>query len=244
LGNLIYTELIKMKRSKMFLISLLGALVSPVLTFFMLIGYNNQNPDTILSFKSFFSQTHLFIVFIIGNMLFALITTYIFNREFEEDTLKNLLTIPVGRIKLIISKLVVLFGWIQIILIFAFISVFILGSIAGFEGINMSMIVNYIQKYIFTGLLLYLLIPSIILITILFKNYVPPLAFSIFVTMGVVIFGQSKYLAFYPWGIPVLMTVDGQSIVYPIIYSWLIIGGLFVISLLINFIHFKNKDLN
>ena len=233
-----------MKNSKMFLISLLGAFVSPILTFFMLIGYHNQNPETILSFKSFFSQTQLFIVFIIGNMLFALITTYIFNREYEEDTLKNLITIPVGRVKLIISKLVILFFWVQFILFFAFLSVYILGIIAGFEGSNINMLINYLQKYIFTGFLLYLLTPSIMLITIIFKNYVPPLAFSIFVTMGVVIFGQSKYLAFYPWGIPVLMTVDGQNIVYPIIYSWIIIAGLFIISLVINFIYFKNKDLN
>ena len=69
MSNLLYTELLKMKGSKMFLISLLGGLVSPILTFFMLIGYHNQNPDTILSFESFFSQTHLFIVFITGNML-------------------------------------------------------------------------------------------------------------------------------------------------------------------------------
>ena len=228
----------------MFLISLLGGLVSPILTFFMLIGYHNQNPDTILSFESFFSQTHLFIVFIIGNMLFALITTYIFNREFEEDTLKNLLTIPVGRIKLIISKLVVLFIWIILILLCSYLAVYILGTITGFVGLTINMMLKYLQKYVFTGFLLYLLMPTIILITIVFKNYVPPLAFSIFITMGVVIFGQSKYLSFYPWGIPVLLTIDSQEIAYPISYSWIIILGVFTISLIINFFYFKNKDLN
>ncbi len=242
--RLLYTEIFKMKNSKMFLISLLGALVSPVMTFFMLVGYKRQNPDSILSFGSYFNQTHLFIAFVIGNMLFALIVTYIYNREFEEDTLKNLLTIPISRVKLIISKLVILFLWIEIILLVSFLSVTIIGLITGFQNFTFDLFSEFLYKYLFTGFLFYLLVPSFVLVTLVFKGYVPTIAFSIFVTIGTIIFGQSKYLAFYPWGLPVHLTVSSQEIVYPIIYSWIILAALFIISIVSTIIYFNHTDIN
>lgn len=228
----------------MFLLSLLGGLVSPLLTFFMLLGYHQQRPDEPLTFESFFNQTHLFISFLVGTMLFALITTYLINREYEEDTLKNLLTIPVGRSQLILSKLSILLVWIEVIMIFSYLTVVFLGLLGGFEGLKFDLVFSYFKKYMFTGFLLYLLTPVISLITTVFRSYIPSIAFSIFVTLGTLIIMQSKYLALYPWGIPVLMTVRGQQSEYPILISWAIIIGVFLISLVANLIYFSKTDIN
>ncbi|AZO95446.1 ABC transporter permease [Halocella sp. SP3-1] len=244
MNSLVYTELLKMKNSKMFLLSLLGGIVSPLLTFFMLLAHHQQNPAETLTMKSFLSQTHLFIAFLVGTMLFALITTYLFNREFEEDTLKNLLTIPVGRTQLVLSKLFILIVWIEIIMIYSFFMVILLGLIGGFEGFQTNILLLSFKKYIFTGFLLYLLTPVITLITILFRTYIPSIAFSIFATLATLVIMNSKYIALYPWGIPVLMTMNNQQSEYPILISWLIIIGVFIISLTATLIYFNKTDID
>ncbi len=244
MANVIYTEILKMKKSRMFLLSLLGGIVSPLLNFFMLLAYHQQNPDETLTMESLFNQTHLFIVFLVGTLLFALITTYLFNREFEEDTLKNLLTIPVGRTQLVLSKLFILIIWIEIIMIYSFFMVILLGFIGGFEGFQTNLLFLSFKKYIFTGFLLFLLTPVIILITILFRSYIPSIAFSIFATLGTLIIMNSKYIAFYPWSIPVLMTMNSQQSEYPILFSWLIIIGVFIISLTTTLIYFNKTDID
>lgn len=234
----------KMKNSKMFLVSLLGGIVSPLLTFFMLLAHYQHNPDQTLTLDSFFNQTHLFIVFLVGTMLFALITTYLFNREFEEDTLKNLLTIPVGRTELIMSKLFILIVWVEIIMLFSYLMVVLLGMIGRFEGFDINVLLLYFKKYLYTGLLLYLLTPTITLITILFRSYIPSIAFSIFATLGTLIIMNSKYLSLYPWSIPVFMTFTDQHSEYPIFFSWAIIMGVFIVSLTASLVYFNRTDIN
>ena len=233
-----------MKNSKMFLLSLLGGIVSPLLTFFMILARQQRNPAETLTIESFLSQTHLFIAFLVGTMLFALITTYLFNREFEEDTLKNLLTIPVGRTQLVLSKLLILIVWIEIIMVYSFFMVILLGFIGGFEGFQTNLLLFFFKKYIFTGFLLYLLTPVITLITILFRTYIPSIAFSIFATLATLVIMNSKYIALYPWSIPVSMTMNNQQLEYPILISWLIIIGVFIISLAITLIYFNKIDID
>lgn len=243
--SLLYSELLKMKGSKMFLVSLSGAAVSPVLTFFMHSSYHQNKPSS-PTFDELFNQTHLFIVFLVGTMLFALITTYIFNREYEEDTLKNLLTIPVGRNQLIISKMTILLLWVEVIMLFSFLTALILGAIGGFEGFDKSIVINHLQKYLYTGILLYMLTPVIVIITMFFKNYVPSIAFSIFVTVGTLIIMQSKYISLYPWTIPMVMTFKDveAELEYPYVYSWVILIAVFIISMVANMIYFNKTDVN
>ncbi|HLV10460.1 MAG TPA: ABC transporter permease [Halanaerobiales bacterium] len=242
--NLLYTELLKMKNSKMFLVSLLGSLVSPLLTFFMLTENSKNYPDKNPILENFFEQTQLFIAFLVGIMLFALITTYLFNREFEEDTLKNLLTIPVGRIKLILSKMLILLIWVETIMVFSYLLVVFLGLIGGFEGFEINILLLTFKKYIFTGFLLYLLTPVIILFTILFRSYIPSIALSIFATLTTLVLINSKYLALFPWGVPVLLSSGTFQFEYPLIISWIILIATFTISLATSLIYFARTDIN
>ena len=240
-----YTELLKMKGSRMFLVSLLGAVVSPLMTFFMLLGYHSDNPDEPLLFINLFNQTHLFITFLVGILLFALIATYLINREFEEGTVKNLLTIPVSRIQLILSKMIILFVWIEVIMIFSYSLLIILGFIGGFQGLNIAMVFTFLKKYLFTGFLLYLLTPIISVITLIFRSYVPSIAFSIFFTVGnLIIIQSSKYVRFYPWGIPLLFTTDNYQPEYSLSISWFIILAFFIVSITANLIYFYRTDIN
>src|SRR5699024_11363812 len=66
-------------------------------------------------FKELFYNVNLYTVLIIGVPLYGVVTTYLFNREYMENTLKNILTIPVSRIGFIVSKMLLLFIWIMML---------------------------------------------------------------------------------------------------------------------------------
>src|SRR5699024_5916227 len=96
LPRLFYTEHIMLKRSSMFLLSIAGAVVAPLVV--VVATYVNE-PST--PFKVLFYNVNLYTVLIIGAPLYGVVTTYLFNREYVENTIKNILTIPVSRVSFI-----------------------------------------------------------------------------------------------------------------------------------------------
>src|SRR5699024_12320199 len=66
-------------------------------------------------FKELFYNVNLYTVLIIGAPLYGVVTTYLFNREYVENTIKNILTIPVSRVSFIMSKTLLLFMWIMML---------------------------------------------------------------------------------------------------------------------------------
>lgn len=113
LVNLLYAELLKLRRSAMLLISTIGASVVPFMVVVAsYVQIKTENPAPVIKFHELFSNANLYTVLVVGVPLYGVVAAYIFNREYMDDTLKNLLTIPVSRINLILSKLLPLFIWI------------------------------------------------------------------------------------------------------------------------------------
>src|SRR5699024_11824173 len=76
--------LLKLKRSSMFLLSIAGAAVAPLVV--VVATYVNE-PST--PFKELFYNVNLYTVLIIGAPLYGVVTTYLFNREYVENTIKK-----------------------------------------------------------------------------------------------------------------------------------------------------------
>ncbi len=245
--NLLYIEILKLKRSKLFMVSLLGAMVVPVMIFFMLTSMRARNPQSIITFENYFRQTDMFILLMIGTLLFGLLTTYVFNREYQEETLKNLLTIPVGRKSLIISKLLVVLMVILALMLFSFLLTLILGLIGHFEELSVELLIRWGQLYLYSGLLLFLLTPSVILITLLFKNYIAAIGFTIAVSVVSIIVAQSEYVLIYPWTVPGVIALPDlfvENEKFTMIHSWVSLGLTFILPLTASIIYFEKTDIN
>src|SRR5688500_20144147 len=105
----------------MFLLSIAGAAVAPLVV--VVATYVNE-PST--PFKELFYNVNLYTVLIIGAPLYGVVTTYLFNREYVENTITNILSIPVSRVSIIISKTLQLFIWIMMLrMIVLFITMFL-----------------------------------------------------------------------------------------------------------------------
>ncbi|WP_253296431.1 ABC transporter permease, partial [Vibrio cholerae] len=63
---------------------------------------------------------------------------YLFGREYIEDTLKNLLIIPISRESFLVSKIILLFLWIQTLSVIAWLLTLMLGMLLHFQRLSQS----------------------------------------------------------------------------------------------------------
>jgi len=207
---LIKTELLKLKRSYMFLMCIVGSICAPLLTWFV---YLNEEHNTGIKsdFYEYMAEANMLIAIIIGTLLYGLFTTYIFEREFTDNMYKHLFTVPVSKVNLLISKIVVIMIGLLILTITSFFFGVVLSLISGFLNINLANMVNAMALYLKAYLAFIPLMIPVILVTLIFKGFVAPIAFSIVAEIVLFIVMQSKYIALYPWSAPILLGTNYQK---------------------------------
>src|SRR5699024_8292491 len=100
--------------------------------------YGNEAPTP---FQELFYKVNLYTVLIIGAPLYGVVTTYLFNREYVGNTIKNILTIAVSRESFIMSKMLQLFMWIMMLLMIVWFLTLFLGLLTQFDGLDISLLV-------------------------------------------------------------------------------------------------------
>lgn len=155
----------------MFLISIIGAGVAPFLVVVAsYIHIKTKQPTPTIWFHQLFTEVNLYTTLVIGFPLYGVVVAYLFTREYAEDTLKNLLTIPVSRISFIISKFIILFLWIMMLTLVAWSLTLILGLLGNFPGFNTTLLLGSFLKFLICGGLLFLLSSPIVLLTLVMKS--------------------------------------------------------------------------
>ena len=115
--RLIKTEFLKYKRYNILWLGIVSVLFSIILAAFQLAGTNNSVVSYAgLSEGVIWNHFSLFLPF-----TFTLVVGYSINREYTDFTLKNILTVPVSKFRLILSKLIVGYGLVIFEWIFSFI---------------------------------------------------------------------------------------------------------------------------
>lgn len=107
--NLILTEFQKLKRYSVILVGMIGATCSPVISIVMQ-NIMSDDAKTVLNytFPDLVNSTIWNNMTIFFPMILALIGGYMISREYTDDTMKNMLTVPVSFPRLITGKLTAL----------------------------------------------------------------------------------------------------------------------------------------
>ena len=141
--NLIRTEFQKLKRYSIILVGIIGVTCSPVISIAMQ-NMMSDDAKTVLNytFPDLLNSTIWNNMTIFFPMILALIGGYIINREYTDDTLKNLLTVPVSFPRLMMGKLTAL-GMIALLLgLYNAFVTSIVGLICCPENMSLSVIVS------------------------------------------------------------------------------------------------------
>jgi len=249
LVRLLYTEILKLKRSYMLLITLAGASVSPFINFLMFkaierLDMDEVNNVAVIDFPTYADQTNFFIILIIGVMLYGLLTTYSFSREYQDDTLKSLLIIPINRTMFIISKCLLVFIWIMFLTIYTLGLSMVFALLGGFAGINVTNILQVGKVYLLTGFMMFLLVMPLMLLTSILKSYVASVAFTIGIVIVNLVIMNSEFLAIYPWSAPLRIVNPLINVAtFPYWYSWVAILITGFLGILLTIIYFNRQDI-
>lgn len=241
--NLLICEFLKLKRSKMFFISILGAMVAPTMVFAGLIKARITEPEKVITYWDMLGQTNLYMLLLFGIIVYGVITAYLFSREYTENTLKSILTVPISKEAFLIAKFLMLFVWMMILTMVAWVSTLglsIVGNVAEFSG---TVIMQSLKEYFLGALLLYFTMSPFVFITLWHKNLVSPIISVATVVLGNVALANEDLAVFFPWSSPYLIASgDIKKLSYSIEAALVIIFVVFFIGIVASFVYFKRQD--
>ncbi len=239
--DVILMEFKKLKRTTIVWLSVLGGVAAPLLNFMLYMYRKSNGYDAV--FSDMVNQVNMFILLLLGLMLYSLVTAYTYSREYEEDTLKSVLTIPVGRTTLVISKLIVVIIWVFLLTLLSYVTTTILAIIGGFSGIDSASLFAAFKYFIKSFLYMLPLLTPVIFATLLFKKYIPAMVMSIVIATSNLMIMNSKYAEIFPWTIPLILTNPPDVREYPVYLSYVSLTATGIIFLILSVIYFRKRDL-
>ena len=233
-------EFLKLKRSNIFLLSLMGAILPPFLMFIAVFAFDEGN-----TFELLFNNVNMYMSALFAVLLFAIMISYLFGREYNEHTLKTMLTIPVSRGNFLLSKYVMFLVWILILTVVTILSTLVFGFIAGLEGFSLKLFIDSFIQLLFANVLLFLTFSPFVFLSLVITNMVPAMVGGAGLTLvNMLIYGQT-WAPYVPWVCPYLIA-SGEIAEYSasISLSYGIILATFAIGLIISYIYFTKTDVS
>ena len=246
--NLITCELLKLKHSKMVLLSVLGVLATPCMMLAGALQMHFEYPDKIFTLADIYDNSLVYAMLLINFIVYVTVTAYLFSREYSENTLKMLLPIPVSRTAFIVGKFLVLFLWIMLLTIVTWAGILALFSlyhvIFGMHSFSLNVAGLWLLKFLLGNILMFFTLSPFAFIAQKTKGLVVPMIASAVVVMSSAALSNQDMGALFPWTATYFL-MDGrlESIGYPIPLSIAIIFAISVVGLLATFRYFKGEDL-
>lgn len=166
---MVFLELKKIKRKRLPFVVAIILIISAAIQYFM--GNMTYNGVSYGNELGWFLKNDLtlssYYIFI---PVISLIGMEIFLLEEHNNTMKNLLVIPINKKDILLSKLFVLFIFTILYALVTFLSMCILESISNINNIGIAFIFSYLIKYLIHGMVCYFVSVFIISIMLFFNQ--------------------------------------------------------------------------
>lgn len=195
MGSIIKTEFKKLKGSSMLWIGLGGCFILPL----MALGINLSNPED-FTWIQYVQQNLWPQIILLWPCIFGVFGSYIFCRERIENTYKNLLIIPVGRVRLAVAKMFVMFAAIMAMAILTY----ILNLSGMFIGVSVSFgeFMEGLRVYLLSGFLMFICILPVMLVSIIARK-----GFLVSICVSIV-YALASFLASWVAPLAALLPID------------------------------------
>ncbi|MGG6312154.1 ABC transporter permease [Paenibacillus macerans] len=165
---------------------------------------------------------------ILGSIGFGFLTSWLFGREYTDRTLKDLLSLPVSRINLVLAKYAAVLVCCSLMAIIVFVYVLGLGSIVGLPGFSWDVILHALGVFALTSISNILLCTLVAFLASWSRGWLAPIGFVFLTLILALSLGGSSLGPYVPWAIPALQTVQfgfaGAEAGVLNILSYLILG--------------------
>jgi len=163
--RIIKTEFLKLKRFHILLIGLIGMTLPSILSVFTQAVATEEVTTGNFDFSALFNSNIWNCATIFMPVIFTLIGGYLINREYTDNTLKNILPVPVSFRRLLLGKLVamgilsVLFG------LYNYVVTLVVGLLSGISGFHAEVLFIGLVQMLGTAAFTYIAILPIIAFT-------------------------------------------------------------------------------
>lgn len=141
-----------------------------------------------------------------GAILFAILTSWVFGREFSDQTAKELLALPVSRETILAAKFVVTAAWTFATSIWVFLLGLGVGYLVDIPGYSFELLRSAFVDVLGAALLTITLLPFVAFVASIGRGYLPAFGWAIF-TVAIaqisVVMGLGDWL---PWAVPALFS--------------------------------------
>lgn len=252
--NVIYTELLKLKSTKIPWLVLLGAIPANLISLFAFLP--KITPDGAsagVDIQDMFYRQGMVLV-MVAPSIFALFTAYIISREYQERTINQLFSYPVSRVRILTAKLAVVFILIAMTTVLSCVTAFLALLVKLLQGsVGFDMIWLGLKTNMLIAILSFGTIPVAAAVSLIAKNVIPAAVLGIFATIVTVIgeIGHGQGGILFPWLTPFWPVRHlAQDIAYNTganpygIPALIILLLTFSISLAFSFIYYIKSDVH
>lgn len=214
-----WTELLKARRSRLPWVTVLAFTVVAVFGGFVMVIL--RDPDRARSFGLLGAKAALAggtaewpayfallaqAVAVGGFLVFGLVVVWQFGREFSQNTVKDLLALPVPRTVLVVGKFAVAAAWCLLLGLYTFALGLPIGAAIGLPGWSLPVAAAGLAVVLITTAMTILLVTPIALAASAGRGYLAGVAAMIvvlFLAQVITLFGYGQY---FPWSVPALFT--------------------------------------
>ncbi|MFH2038350.1 MAG: ABC transporter permease [Chloroflexota bacterium] len=252
----LWAESLKARRSKVPLITTLGFLILPlVIGLFMLILKDPEGAKElgIISMKAQLVggvadwPSHFGMMTmgtgIAGSILFAIITAWVFGREFSDHTIKEILALPTSRGIIVSAKFVLILLWLISMTILIFTVTLGIGIAVNIPGWSPALAWTSFWSLLLIAFLTIMLMPVVAMIASGGRGYLPPLGWA-FLTMGLAqIAAVMGWGDWFPWTVPSLLAdFPGMKVEALGVHSYMMVFIIFIIGVAATFLWWWKAD--
>lgn len=246
--DILYSECLKLKRSKITTIGLLGTLIVPLLVLCNNVQSSLRYPDRPLSLFGLYDNAILFLMLLFAPLVMSVIASYLISREYSEKTLKTMFTVPISRTKFLYGKFLILFvavllfmflSWLHILVLATLCSLFL--DVAQITAISAAF---FLIKMLFGGILLYMTITPILYVSIRSKGSIAPFVVAAAICLLNVVLSNSSIAGFFPWTASYQLTSGHRdNSGCPPLVSFFLIALLHILSIAASRRRFVREDI-
>jgi ABC-2 type transport system permease protein len=213
----IYVELLKARRSKMPVLTALAFSIAPFAGGFFMIVMKDPEIARNLGMISAKAQivagsadweTYFGIlaqaVAIGGIILFGLIGTWVFGREYADRTVLDLLALPTPRSSLVLAKLIVVLLWSAALTVFIYLVGLAVGFAVQLPPASPDVFLQGTATLAITACLTIALVTPIVFFASAGRGYLPAMGMAIFLLMVAQIIAVTGWGEYFPWSVPAL----------------------------------------
>ena len=215
----LWSETLKMRRSKVPLLTAIGFSIAPLVGgLFMVIL---KDPEAARSMGLISTKAQLvggtadwttFFGFIAqaaaigGALVFAIVTAWVFGREFSDHTAKDLLALPTSREAIIGAKFTVIAVWTTLLSLFIFLLGLMVGRLVDIPGWSTDLLRSACGDVFGSVALTIALLPFVALLASVGRGYLPSFGWTLLTVFFAQIAAAMGWGDWFPWSVPALFS--------------------------------------